>query len=142
MKRKLLSLLMALVTALVLIPGPLNAAASEGAAITVSEGAFRGKYVMIAGSGATGLYQIGQDGVLRDSGGNDALFRPDTYTLYLGADGFACGTVTVGQTDETVTAAPGSAAPPPTISAACMPPVCSTTPRYSTMWTCGSMTLI
>lgn len=105
MKRKLLSLLMALVTALVLIPGPLNAAASEGAAITISEGAFRGKYVMIAGSGATGLYQIGQDGVLRDSGGNDALFRPDTYTLYLGADGFACGTVTVGQTDETVTAA-------------------------------------
>lgn len=110
MKKRILSLLLALVMVLSFIPMPVSAADTEGATLTLSGNntyAYRNKYVVITDGSKDALYYINNSGTVQNTDGTAATFAPGTYTVYYGifsgwSSSFAQASVTVRENDTQV----------------------------------------
>lgn len=110
--KRLLSLILALVMVLALLPAQVFAAGAD-ATVTVSGSSYRGKYVVISDGSDSKLYYINSTGTVENTDGTAAAFGPGSYTVYYGitnagsgrvaSSSFATGRFTVAEEDSSAT---------------------------------------
>ena len=109
MKRRIFSLLMAVILVVTLIPVNVFAADGSGATLTVSGNHYsnyRNKYVVFSDGSSSKLYYINNNDTVQNADGTAAYFSPGSYTVYYGiysgwSASFASGTVTIRENDTT-----------------------------------------